>query len=902
MLNLRPRLGEQFLERRRLLERLPEEPGYVVWLQAPYGYGKSILAAQWGQELEAQGWRVVWVSVADGDIKALTARTLGLPAGVPWKVVSSALWERPTLLVLEDLAEDAALSPLLEDLGGLLLLAGRKVLHDPGLLKLLASGRVTKLEAVDLAFDPDEARALIPERSRCAEALAISQGWPLPLHFTALTGRVPERRALLEGIRASVTPDVWREVLFLASLSRLPGEFKRETTEVLAEAGFVQRLEDGYRLHPLAAETVLQTFPDEVREVVLREAKRLSPLLQGEAYAAAGLLEELGILLEDASVDLARQDAETILRWDRRLPPGRGPVRTQRVGYALAALGQTDEGIELILRAGELEQSPDRKLDLYKDAVWWLASLSRFAEALGIAELAEPHLGAATPEVAGRFLNNRAYIHFAQGDWGAAERGYVRALEYFPAAGENSRRYIAETNLGVVRWHRSGDLEGAIAARYQALQHNKLRSPNNVPGDALQLGDLALLLGKRDSALQYFREARNFAKAHPAFALIADGRRAMVEGDLAVFPALWERSGLWSDSHVRDRVLASWVACLREQRMLDEALRVSEGYRGPWTDPQSALALHEAGRTAEARALLGERPPMNRVMEERLYWQAAKVLVGSEGSDLDALIHMTLVGARILPGLIPLEKLPKHRPDLTTSYPLTEVLASGWKEAVELRLGEMPPLELKVLGGFKVNVLGQDINLAGRHQEMLTLMALRVSKEALGEAIWPETEARKVKNNLYVHLNALRKILEPWGVSTYLDDVALTRTRADLWALEDALEAGDHQAVFDLYQGPLTPGIDVPLIAEAREDLHRRVVDALLEAGLADVGWHAESYLRRVIALDPLNETALQELLRRLVGRGRRAEAVRLYKAFSDCLKEELGIEPDEGMNSILGL
>lgn len=902
MLGVRPKLGEQFLKRSRLLERLPEEPGHVVWLRAPYGYGKSILAAQWAEQLEALRWRVLWLSVSDKEMRALIAQALGLPASVPWDVTVSALWNQPTLLVLEDLRDHAALSPVLQDVGGLVLLASRGPLHDPDLLKLLTLSRVTELGTQDLAFDLSEARSLIRDEGWCQEALAMSQGWPLPLHFTALTGYVPERRALLEGIRASVTPEEWREVMLLSSLSRLPGGAANEATVGLAAAGFVQRLEDGFRLHPLAAETVLGAYAEEVCEVVWAEAGRLPPLLRGEAYEATGLWEPLAALLEDAEVDLARRDSEAVLRWDALAPPPRGALRTQRVGYALGAVGRTDEALAVMVSGAALDSSPDHKVALYTEAVWWAAARAKFEAALEVVALAEPHLSRADPEVAGRFLSNSAYIYFEQGDWEGAERGYLRALEHFPRNREGSQRYIAASNLGIVRWHRLGNLEAVLVERNKALQLNRLRNPNNVPGDLLQLGNLELLQGQRERALQHFREVRDFSKANPSYALIADGRRALLEGDLEAFPGLWQQAEEWDDPQIRDRVLVSWVTCLREHRMLDEGLRVSEGHRGAWTDPQRALILNDLGHPAEAEAVLGAAPPKTRFMEERLYWQAAKFQITSDTDDIDTLLNMTLVGERVLPGLMPLGKLPRDRPDLSLPYPLNEILASGWKEVVELRLDELPPLELSLLGGFRVTRMGQRINLTGRHQEMLTLMTLGVSKEVMGEAIWPETAAKKVKNNLYVNLNALRKMLEPWGVSTYLDDVTLTRTQADLWALEDALEAGDRRAVVDLYKGQLVPHIDLTLVAEARDSLHNRVVEFLLDAGLEEITWQAESYLRRVVELDPLNEFALQELLRRLIKRGRRLEAVRYYRSFARRLEDEIGVEPAQDTAEILGL
>src|SRR5690606_31249118 len=99
----RPQTGARYIERRRLLDRLPDEPGYVVWLEAPYGYGKSVLASQWAQGLEAAGWSVVWLSGRYVDLRSTVASVLGVPGHTPWAVLLDVLLGSRALVVLEDL-------------------------------------------------------------------------------------------------------------------------------------------------------------------------------------------------------------------------------------------------------------------------------------------------------------------------------------------------------------------------------------------------------------------------------------------------------------------------------------------------------------------------------------------------------------------------------------------------------------------------------------------------------------------------------------------------------------------------------------------------------------------------------------------------------------------------------
>jgi ATP/maltotriose-dependent transcriptional regulator MalT len=201
--SFRPQADGRYLSRPRLLDRLPDAPGFVVSLEAPYGYGKSVLASQW-----ASAWRPA-AGARPGSrpataTAALLASELGLPAGSPWSATLDLLWSQPTLLVLEDLEgldDHEELSPLLRDVRGLLLLASRGPLPASEMPRLLTSGRLVHLGPDELGFTDAEAAQLFDDAATAHQLWSRANGWPLPLHFASLTGGMPDDQALVAGIR-----------------------------------------------------------------------------------------------------------------------------------------------------------------------------------------------------------------------------------------------------------------------------------------------------------------------------------------------------------------------------------------------------------------------------------------------------------------------------------------------------------------------------------------------------------------------------------------------------------------------------------------------------------------------------------------------------------------------------
>lgn len=890
MIGLRPKPSTLFLERPRLLRLLPEEPGYTVWLEAPYGYGKSVLISQWMSRLEAEGWRVVWLALPEGDVRPGLAQALGLPGTAPWSVLLQTLAQERTAVVLEDLEGSEEIGPLLKHNPGLLLLASRQGLRDPEIPRLRAGGHLVHLGAEQLAFTQDEALELfgVNGHASARQAWEQTRGWSLPLHLAALTGEIPSDEGIWEGMRESLEADEWQELLFLSSLPYLPSESAQARDHRLTRLGFVQALEHGYRLHPLVAEQILSHYPQEVQSAVRLEAPRLGPGRRGLAFERAQLWPELGQLL-GSSPGLGEESPGPVLRWHRLAAPSSDlKIRLSRlyeVAVAQGRLGQHRASAELFLQvARDPQASRSQTLLAYGEAANELARVDLEQARQAVRE-GDALLGGADPPDAARYLNASAGVDYWAGDIRAALKRYSRALSLQP---QGVLRVSLQYNLSLMRWWLDGDGGALLQAREELI-----RDPA-VPASRLAFycrnaGLKAMMTGFYPQAARLLRQTLEYADADPLSALQAEALLALLEGRLEDMPAIWARLLAWDNANALDRILASWILALVEAGQAQEALsRLSQDRGSPssFAEALKALVLWANGRQEEALEALPQ--PLDPVTEREkcFYIRATRFRVIRDEAELEALLGLSAERERPLVYYIPLAELPRHRPELARHYPLQRVLQSGWKEAIQLRLDELSPLELKLLGGFEVRLLGQTVPLNPRPRDVLTLMALGLGREPIAEAIWPELESEKSRNNLHVTLNQLRKALEPWGVATYLLESGLSRVRCDLWELQQAMASATQ--VQRLY-GELVPESDLPLIREWREALRNQAIQVVFDSPGTQ---HSEDALEWILKLDPLHEEAFSKLLELLLKSGRKVSAQRRYLEFAARLKAELGLEP----------
>ena len=869
----------------------------MVWLEAPYGYGKSVLASQWSATLEVEGWRVLWSAASASDVRRTVANSLGLPADSPWEAVLATLWSEPTGLVLEDLeslADHEELVPLLRDERGLLLLASRGPLRSSEMPRLVTSGRLTHLRSSELGFTEHEAASLFADARLAKELWQQASGWPLPLHFAALTGQLPDGQQILSGLKASLGPDEWQEVLLLATLPYLPAEASTPVTGRLASSGFVQLGTAGYRLHALVADLIIANHPTEASRALRQAASRLPPLSYGKALERLGDLDDLaGLakLLDEPQLQLGRQAPRVVLRWDGLAP---GPVTSRRhvtAGMANTVLGRHDEAVGRFrsgLDQGDLDAA--NELFALKGLVWSLA-LTDHAAAAEVVLRAEKLLPTADPELAGRFLADASYVDVVAGDYDAAAGKLERALEFLPA--DSEYRIGCHINLALIRWDSLGDYDGRLAVQTSTLEDVWRLYPSDAPG---QCRDIAMMLswaGDRSAARDYLEEALKGDRASPVTVLEARAALAAIDGDASAFPELFTRALLWKNNHTLDLIAmyaiqTSPLAAEHYFSQVPEPALATAAYARRLADRDRALELIDAALEAQdERAVI-------------LYLLAARYVVGRERDDLDKFLSVSSAGARLLPGHVPLAALPRDRPELAMHYSIDEVLTAGWKEAVRSRLDELPDLRIDVLGQLTVRFAGKRLEFSERPMQLLILLLLGLTREQAADALWPEADFLKQRNNLGVQLTAMRKVLEPWGSSHFLREDGLHHLKSDYLRLIAALEGNDHETVLDLYAEPVAPGVSFEYLEHHRTWLRARVLDALAAAAESR-SEDADRFLGRILELDPLNEDALRRLLHHLQRSGRHVEARRHYEAFSVRLRDETGLEPQASTQSIAG-
>lgn len=242
------------------------------------------------------------------------------------------------------------------------------------------------------------------------------------------------------------------------------------------------------------------------------------------------------------------------------------------------------------------------------------------------------------------------------------------------------------------------------------------------------------------------------------------------------------------------------------------------------------------------------------------------------------------------------------------------------------RLQEMQNLKVRLLGVFEVTRAGQEVDLkAARSQKAISLFKYLLSRrgmvttrEQILDTIWPGADPEGSERSFQVTLSTLRKLLDPHdglpviirrGQGYMLNpeiafDVDVDRFLAHLkqgywwwergqtelagaeWRLAEEQYGGEFLAE-DPYDEWAIPQRE--RLAERYLDMQYRLAEVALRDGrFTEVVERAE----RIIAADPLRESAYRLLMNAHTAMGDRAVALRDYRRCAEVLKRELGEEP----------
>ncbi len=576
--------------------------------------------------------------------------------------------------------------------------------------------------------------------------------------------------------------------------------------------------------------------------------------------------------------------------------------------------------------------------------VWWFWFFTRhwkeaeavLARALELPEAGEPGI------LRARLLLARGGLAVLQGR--TAEGGPLLEEALSLANGVGDAHLVASVhNYLALRWGQIGDTRAAphadqALAWFQGTSHHS--------GHRMALLMSALVAHFKDDAALADRHSRD---AIEVARLCGPADRAIA---LQNWSLIWALRGDYARAEplVRASLVAlqedrSWLFLARGIAFLGE----SAGVQGAPLEAARLLGVAHAVREA-----IGSRPfgpdairlarlePAFRAAAGEGAWEAAFLegthasldevvqgLLGEEaGVDpLEAMDRALAVVDRLDPARPP--ERPGASPGATLTVPgpiavpstppgvATPDAASPGTPATLVPATPAPALRILTLGGFEVQ--GESVEAGSwtyaRPQELLLLFLLHprgVTRQEIGETIWPDATPAQVKNSFHVSLHHLRKRLgSPEWILLDQERYRLAWERGIEWdaqhfeeGIRAALRAdpppdpGVLGAILGRYGGPLLGGAGTARwIEDARDHFRQLQVDGLaLQARLLEERGDLVGALDawdRIVAQDELNEAAHRGLMRALAGTGARDRALRHFDRLRILLRELLDAEPE---------
>ena len=231
-----------------------------------------------------------------------------------------------------------------------------------------------------------------------------------------------------------------------------------------------------------------------------------------------------------------------------------------------------------------------------------------------------------------------------------------------------------------------------------------------------------------------------------------------------------------------------------------------------------------------------------------------------------------------------------------------------------------PPLRVQICGTLAIERDGQRLDglLPGRQGRLLfTYLVINrhrpVSRDEAAESLWHEPDPATVDARLNPLLSKLRRV---FGADSVDGRSALRLCLRDVWVDLEAAGEAIHRAESSVAQqdwtrawGPaltalftaergFLPGEDALWVEAVRlelAELRLRALECYAAAGLGLGGTELAAAVRasrQLTRLAPLRESGYRYLMRALAAQDNLAEALGVYGALCECLRDQLGVSP----------
>jgi DNA-binding SARP family transcriptional activator len=227
-----------------------------------------------------------------------------------------------------------------------------------------------------------------------------------------------------------------------------------------------------------------------------------------------------------------------------------------------------------------------------------------------------------------------------------------------------------------------------------------------------------------------------------------------------------------------------------------------------------------------------------------------------------------------------------------------------------------PPVRLRLLDGFALDVGGEMIEPTVGLQRLIALVALRrhaLHRDYAAGLLWLDVTDRRAAGNLRSALWRLRQlvgrpvVVARGGTIRLHPDISVDVHEASASArrwVGGAVTDGDVEAGAAAFESDLLPDWYDEWVVSEREcfrQLRLHALEAVAERYIA-VGRLGDALLAAMaaVAADPLRETAHRALIRVHLAEGNAAEAIRQVRRCERLLRDELGVYPSTGLTDLV--